>query len=170
MVSDDGSVLKLNGKEIIDNKGNHGPIAVDGTGNLLEGFNAFKLQFHQGGGGSAVSLQWSSDGKTFEVVPASVFYHDAKPFKKLLPYEAKTAGGSPGDRMPLDAVHPSFDVFQAKPADFNPRIGGIDFIDEDHMIICTWDETGGVYVLKNYNTNDPSKIEVKKIAEGLAEP
>lgn len=170
LVSDDGSVLKLNGKEIIDNKGNHGPIAVDGTGNLLEGFNAFKLQFHQGGGGSAVSLQWSSDGKTFEVVPASVFYHDAKPFKKLLPYEAKTAGGSPGDRMPLDAVHPSFDVFQAKPADFNPRIGGIDFIDEDHMIICTWDETGGVYVLKNYNTNDPSKIEVKKVAEGLAEP
>ncbi|MEQ8421649.1 MAG: PA14 domain-containing protein [Arenibacter algicola] len=170
LVSDDGSILKLNGKEIIDNKGDHAPTAVDGSGKLIHGYNSFKLQFHQGGGGSSVSLQWSDDGKTFEVVPASVFYHDAKPFKNLLPYEAKLAGGSPGDKIPLDAVHPSFDMFQAKPADFNPRIGGIDFIDEDHMIICTWDETGGVYILKNYNTNDPSKIEVKKIAKGLAEP
>ena len=170
LVSDDGSVLKLNSKEIIDNRGSHGPIAVDGTGPLKKGYNSFKLQFHQGGGGSAVSLQWSDDGKTFKVVPESVFYHDAKPFKKLLPYEVKLAGGSPGDKMPLDAVHPSFDMFQAKPADFNPRIGGIDFIDKDHMIICTWDETGAVYILKNYNTDDPSKIEVKRIAHGLAEP
>ncbi len=170
LVSDDGSILKLNGKEIIDNKGSHAAIAVDGKGSLKRGYNTFKLQFHQGGGGSAVSLQWSDDDKTFTVVPETVFYHDAKPFKKLLPYELKFVGGSPGDKMPLDAVHPSFDMFQAKPADFNPRIGGIDFIDKEQMIICTWDETGAVYVLKNYNTDDPSKIEVKQIAQGLAEP
>ena len=170
LVSDDGSILKLNGKEIIDNKGSHAATAVDGIGALKKGYNSFKLQFHQGGGGSAVSLQWSDDGKTFTVVPETVFYHDAKPFKKLLPYELKLAEGSPGDKMPLDAVHPSFDMFQAKPADFNPRIGGIDFIDKDHMVICTWDEKGAVYILKNYNTDDPSKIEVKQIAQGLAEP
>ena len=61
-------------------------------------------------------------------------------------------------------------MFQAKPADFNPRIGGIEFIDETKMIICTWDKEGAVYILKNYNTNDPSKIEIKQIAKGLAEP
>tara|TARA_B110000037_G_scaffold159789_1_gene180368 strand:- start:7046 stop:9958 length:2913 start_codon:yes stop_codon:yes gene_type:complete len=170
LVSDDGSVLKLNGKEIIDNRGDHGPIAVVGTRTLKKGFNSFKLQFHQGGSGSALSLQWSDDGKKFEVVPAAAFYHDAKSFKKLLPYVSRTKNSSPGNKMPLDGIHPSFDMFQAKPADFNPRIGGIDFIDNDQMIICTWDETGGVYILKNYNTDDPSKIEVKKIAEGLAEP
>lgn len=170
LVSDDGSILLLNNKKIIDNTGNHAPKAVDGLGQLRKGWNPFKIQFHQGGGGSAVSLQWSDDGKKFVVVPEAVFYHDNKAFKKLLPYESKAVIGSPGDQQPLNAVHPSFDMFQAKPADFNPRIGGIDFISEDKMIICTWDETGSVYILKNYNTNDPSTIEVKQIAKGLAEP
>ena len=170
LISDDGSILKLNGNKLIDNTGNHAPTAVDGLGSLKKGWNTFKLQFHQGGGGSAVSLQWSDDGEVFTVVPDSVLYHNAKSFKNLLPYKSKQAAGSPGDQMPLDAVHPSFDMFQAKPADFNPRIGGIDFIDEDTMIICTWDATGSVYILKNYNTDDPSTIEVKQIAKGLAEP
>lgn len=170
LVSDDGSILSLNSKKIIDNTGSHSPKAVDGLGNLKKGWNAFKLQFHQGGGGSAVSLQWSNDGEIFTVVPDSVLYHDNKSFKNLLPYVSKTANSTPGDGMPLDAVHPSFDMFQAKPADFNPRIGGIDFIDKDRMIICSWDKEGAVYILKNYNTNDTSTMEVKQIARGLAEP
>ena len=170
LVSDDGSILQLNNKNIIDNTGSHAPKPVDGIGQLRKGWNAFKVQFHQGGGGSSISLQWSADGKEFTVVPESVFYYDTKAFKKLLPYEAKGAGGTPGDKMPLEAVHPSFDMYQAKPADFNPRIGGIDFIDKDKMIICTWDATGAVYILKNYNTTDPATIEVKQIAQGLAEP
>lgn len=170
LVSDDGSILKLNGKEIIDNTGNHAPEAVHGEGELKDGLNAFKIQFHQAGGGSAVSLQWSADGQKYTVVPDTVLFHNGKSFKQLLPYVSKTANSSPGDQMPLDAVHPSFDVFDAKPADFNPRVGGIDFIDENQMIICTWDAEGAVYILKNYNSEDPEQIVVKQIAKGLAEP
>ena len=172
LVSDDGSILKLNGKELLDNTGFHAPKAVDDLGTLKQGWNSFKIQYHQGGGGSALSLQWSDDGELFTVVPDSVLYHDSKFFKNLLPYTPKSSNtiGTPGDQQPLDAVHPSFDMFQAKPADFEPRIGGIDFIDEETMVICTWDATGSVYTLKNYNTDDPSKIEVKQIAKGLAEP
>ncbi|MCK0156799.1 PA14 domain-containing protein [Cellulophaga sp. F20128] len=170
LVSDDGSILLLNSKKIIDNTGSHAPMPVVGVGQLQKGWNSFKVQFHQGGGGASISLQWSGDGKEFTVVPETVFYHDNKPFTDLLPYESKVANGTPGDKMPLDAVHPSFDMYQAKPADFNPRIGGIDFIDSEKMIICTWDATGAVYIIKNYNTTDPSTIEVKQIAQGLAEP
>lgn len=172
LVSDDGSILKLNGKELLDNTGFHAPKAVDDLGTLKQGWNSFKIQYHQGGGGAALSLQWSDDGELFTVVPDSVLYHDSKFFKNLLPYTPKSSNtiGTPGDQQPLDAVHPSFDMFQAKPADFEPRIGGIDFIDEETMVICTWDATGSVYTLKNYNTDDPSKIEVKQIAKGLAEP
>ena len=172
LISDDGSILRLNGKQLLDNTGNHAPKAVDGPGTLKKGWNSFKIQYHQGGGGSALSFQWSEDGEPFTLVPDSVLYHNATFFKNLLPYTPKqaTSIGAPGDQMPLNAVHPSFDMFQAKPADFNPRIGGIDFIDEDTMVICTWDATGSVYLLTNYNTDDPSKIEVKQIAKGLAEP
>ncbi|MEZ4968295.1 MAG: PA14 domain-containing protein [Flavobacteriaceae bacterium] len=170
LISDDGSVLKLNGTEIIDNRGDHGAVAVDAEVGLEKGWNEFLLQFQQGGGGYGLSLQWSDDGEQFTVVPDSVFYHDSGAFRKLLPYVPKRASTVPGDQMPLNAVHPSFDVFQAKPAEFHPRIGGIDFIDKDKMVICTWDASGAVYILKNYNTEDPESIEVKQIAKGLAEP
>lgn len=170
LISDDGSVLKLNGTEIIDNRGDHGAVAVDAKVGLEKGWNEFLLQFQQGGGGYGLSLQWSDDGEQFTVVPDSVFYHDSGAFRKLLPYVPKKASTVPGDQMPLNAVHPSFDMFQAKPSEFHPRIGGIDFIDKDKMVICTWDATGAVYILKNYNTEDPESIEVKQIAKGLAEP
>lgn len=170
LISDDGSALYLNGKEIIDNKGMHGAEAVDARVVLDEGWNEFLLQFHQAGGGYALSLQWSDDGENFSVVPNSVFYHDVGQFRPLTPYQPKVASTTPGDQLPLDAVHPSFDMYQAKPSNFHPRIGGIDFIDKDHMIICTWDESGSVYILKNYNSEDPESIEVKQIAKGLAEP
>ncbi|MCM4172175.1 glycosyl hydrolase [Arenibacter sp. TNZ] len=170
LISDDGSVLILNGSEIIDNRGDHGAEAVSSKAVLEKGWNEFLLQFQQGGGGYGLSLQWSDDGELFTVVPDSVFYHDASAFRKLTPYIPKRASTLPGDQMPLNAVHPSFDMFQAKPSEFHPRIGGIDFIDKDKMVICTWDETGSVYILKNYNTDDPESIEVTQIAKGLAEP
>lgn len=171
LVSDDGSIFQLNGKKIIDNTGNHAPKAVHGEGMLKKGWNPFKVQFHQGGGGYAISLQWSDDGMLYTVVPDTVFYHDSKAFRKLLPYQSESVVNyTPGDKIPLDAVHPSFDMFNAIPAEFNPRIGGIDFIDNDKMIICTWDASGSVYILENYNTEDPTTIKVKQIAKGLAEP
>ncbi|MCM4150163.1 glycosyl hydrolase [Arenibacter sp. N53] len=170
LISDDGSVLKLNGSEIIDNRGDHGAEAVDALAVLEKGWNGFLLQFQQGGGGYGLSLQWSDDGELFTVVPDTVFYHEPRAFRKLLPYFPKVASTTPGDQMSLNAVHPSFDMFQAKPSEFHPRIGGIDFIDEERMVICTWDSTGSVYILKNYNTEDPESIEVKQIAKGLAEP
>ena len=170
LISDDGSVLKLNGSEIIDNRGDHGAEAVNASAVLEKGWNEFLLQFQQGGGGYGLSLQWSNDGEQFTVVPDSVFCHDSSAFRKLLPYVSKKASTVPGDQMPLNAVHPSFDMFQAKPSEFHPRIGGIDFIDKDKMVICTWDASGSVYILKNYNTEDPESIEVKQIAKGLAEP
>ena len=172
LVSDDGSKLILNGKLVIDNSGNHAPKAVDQKISLKAGWNEFTVQYHQAGGGFGLSLQWSEDGKTFEVIPDEVYYCDARFFRKVNKFvpKEKLVKGIPGDRMPLDTIHPSFNLYQAKPASFHPRIGGIDFIDNDRMVICTWDSTGAVYVLKNYNNPDPEAIEVKQIAQGLAEP
>src|SRR5690606_34389862 len=38
LISDDGSVLKLNGSEIIDNRGDHGAVAVDAKVGLEKGW------------------------------------------------------------------------------------------------------------------------------------
>ncbi len=76
----------------------------------------------------------------------------------------------PGDGFPLKSVHPGLTLTQARPAWFKPRIGGMDFLPDGRLAICTWDSLGAVYLLEGVQGNDPEKIKVKQIATGLAEP
>jgi cytochrome c len=76
----------------------------------------------------------------------------------------------PGDGIPLESVHPSFDLSQARPKDFKPRVAGLDFFKDGRAVISTWDSLGAVYILDNLKQNDPEKITYKRIATGLAEP
>jgi cytochrome c len=41
---------------------------------------------------------------------------------------------------------------------------------DGRMLVTTWDTVGGVYMLDNVSSGDTSKIKVKRIAAGLAEP
>src|SRR5690625_4026310 len=75
----------------------------------------------------------------------------------------------PGDQREVAGLHPSFDLFQARPHDFEPMVGGIDFMPDRRMVVTTWDPEGSVYLVENY-TAEPQDIKVKRIARGLAEP
>ncbi|MHB1178463.1 MAG: hypothetical protein ACYCZO_09040, partial [Daejeonella sp.] len=86
---------------------------------------------------------------------------DAELFKKLT---------SPGDGAPLISVHPSFDLAQARPESFKPRVGGMDFLPDGRLVVSTWDSIGAVYLLEGVQGNNPEAIKVKRIATGLAEP
>src|SRR5690625_6104187 len=74
----------------------------------------------------------------------------------------------PGDQREVAGLHPSFDLFQARPHDFEPMVGGIDFMPDRRMVVTTWDPEGSVYLVENY-TAEPQDIKVKRIARGLAE-
>ncbi|MDH3712071.1 MAG: DUF1080 domain-containing protein, partial [Cyclobacteriaceae bacterium] len=173
LISDDGSLLYINGKKIIDNEGFHGPEAKDGEVILKAGPNDIRVVYYQGAGGAALSLQWRPYGAdNYEVVPGSHFSHDSDQLKESIPYvPAKDLMRSiPGDRQKLQGVHPSFDLSQARPEDFQGRIGGMDFLSDGRLVVCTWDSLGPVYLLKGVDGNDPEAIEVQRIATGLAEP
>ncbi|MDQ2077091.1 family 16 glycoside hydrolase [Marinimicrobium sp. ABcell2] len=75
----------------------------------------------------------------------------------------------PGDQREVAGLHPSFDLFQARPDDFEPMVGGIDFMPDGRMVVSTWDAEGSVYLVENY-TAEPQDIQIKRIARGLAEP
>jgi cytochrome c551/c552 len=75
----------------------------------------------------------------------------------------------PGDQREVAGLHPSFDLFQARPHDFEPMVGGIDFMPDGRMVVTTWDPEGSVYLVENY-TAEPQDIKVTRIARGLAEP
>ena len=76
----------------------------------------------------------------------------------------------PGFGAPLEGVHQSFDLKTIRPHNFKPRVGGLAFLPDGRLLVTTWDTTGGVYVLDGVETGDTSRITVKRIASGLAEP
>jgi cytochrome c len=41
---------------------------------------------------------------------------------------------------------------------------------DGRLLVTTWDTVGGVYLLDNVTSGDTNKINVKRIASGLAEP
>lgn len=173
LASDDGSWLSIDGQEMIDFGGFHAISTRDGEMYLKEGKHPLEIRYFQGGGGAAVSFQWFNKEKgAFEVVPQSVLSVSPDDFVETKPYvpESQLVKSIPGDRQWLAGVHPAFDLFQARPEDFHPRVGGIDFLSEDEMVVCTWDSLGPVYQVSNFRATNPADIQVKRIASGLAEP
>lgn len=76
----------------------------------------------------------------------------------------------PGFGASLESVHPSFDLQTIHDKNFKPRVGGLAFLPDGRLLVTTWDTMGGVYMLSNVENGDTSKIDVKLIASGLAEP
>ena len=170
LASDDGSRLLVNGQEVINNDGLHGTQNVDGELALRKGYHPFRVEFFEQGGGQALFLKWRSfDSGEFVTVPITTLTH-----KKTDTPESGTIFGKassiPGDQGPLSEVHPSYDLSQARPNDFLPKVGGMDFLSDGRLVVSTWDPEGAVYIVDNAKSGDPKKMNAKKIASGLAEP
>ena len=171
--SDDGSKLYLHGDLLIDNDGLHGTEMKQGSIKLAKGYHPFKVEFFQGSGGKFLSLNYKpEDSKSWQVVPKEIISHhrdDQSDIGSLsLPMSVVTR--IPGDKFPVDGVHPSFDLAQARPVDFTPKVGGMDFLSDGRLLVSTWDRDGAVYVLDGVQGDDPDAITYKEIAFGLAEP
>ncbi len=173
LVSDDGSRLYINDTLVVENGGNHGLQPKDGEFVLKKGKQAFFVEYYQSGFGKGLSLQWRPHGaKEFVVVPPDVFTFRGSAIKKTAaaPVAAAKKDLVPGDAAPLEAVHPSFTLAQARPSDFQPKVGGMDFLSDGRMVVSTWDSLGSVFILDGVKGNNPEGIKVKRIAYGLAEP
>lgn len=69
--SDDGSILTVDGSQVINNDGNHSMTDKSGTKYLREGVHTFNLLYAQSGGGNfGLVLQWNN-----KTVPGNVWYH-----------------------------------------------------------------------------------------------
>jgi cytochrome c len=172
LVSDDGSRLYIDNKLVIDNGGNHPMEAKDGELILKAGKHPIRVEYYQGGAGKGLSLQWRPYGaKAFTVVPTTVFSFKGADIKRTQTSPVTVnRGATPGDGAALDAVHPSFTLAQARPASFQPKVGGMDFLPDGRLVVSTWDSLGAVFLLEGVAGNDPEAIKVKRIAFGLAEP
>lgn len=73
--SDDGSVLRIAGRLVVDNDGLHSPREKVGQVALQKGLHVFSLDFIDGGGGSALDLRYSLPSGAVQDVPAEWFRH-----------------------------------------------------------------------------------------------
>ena len=170
LMSDDGSRLIIDGNEVINHDGLHGADAKDGEVALAEGYHPFRLEYFENGGGQALILKWRSfaDGE-FVTVPATAFAHK-KADAPDVPVRLVNNIVIPGDKSPLKEVHPSYDLSQARPNTFLPKVGGLDVFPDGRLAVSTWDSEGAVYIVDNADSGDPDKMTATKIATGLAEP
>lgn len=170
--SDDGSRLSIGTNVVIDHDGLHGADAKDGSIALKEGYHPFQIDFFQAGGGKSLVLEWrTANGGEYTVVPSAALVHHKKDQpEKITPSAMVNEVRIPGNGHALNAVHPAYDISQARPNLFTPKVGGMDFLSDGRLVISTWDAAGSVFILDGVQSGDPSKITTKTIATGFAEP
>lgn len=170
IASDDGSKLYLHDKLVIDNDGLHGTQARDANLAMQAGYHPFKIEFFENGGGQSLFFQWrTAQTGEFVTIPSTHLFRDGAT-KVEAGNIFQTTAENPGDQSPLVDVHPSYDLTQARPDNFEPKVAGLDFLSDGRAVISTWDALGGVYLISNVASGDPKKMRAKRIASGLAEP
>lgn len=175
LYSDDGALLYIRDQLVIDHDGLHSPSHREGQVQLEAGEHPFRVRYFQGQVDAVLSLRWRPPGEaTFTVVPTEVLTCQKGEVRVTSPGRKQIvrplAIGAPGDRRPLEGVHPSYDLQRVRPSGFRPRVGGIDWLSDGRMVLCTWDPAGAVYILDGVQGDDPEAVKVHRFAAGLAEP
>jgi len=175
LASDDGSRLRIANRTVVDHDGPHGHEPKDGEAELETGVHELAIEYFENGGDETLHLLWQPPTTDeFVTVPPEVLSCQAGEVKVTSPGPKQVVRplqrGSPGDGMPLDAVHPSYDLATVRPADFEPKVAGMAFLPDGRLALSTWDADGAVYFLDNVQGDDPEAVTVHKFASGLAEP
>ncbi|MDJ1485193.1 family 20 glycosylhydrolase [Cytophagaceae bacterium YF14B1] len=71
LTCDDGGVLRVAGREVVNNDGQHSAIEKSGQVALKKGLQPIEIDFIEGGGGYALKLQYSLGNETPKDIPAS---------------------------------------------------------------------------------------------------
>jgi hexosaminidase len=75
LTCDDGGILQIAGKTVVDNDGLHSAIEKSGQIALRKGLQPFALNFIEGGGGYTLKLKYSFNGSAPQDIPSSWLKH-----------------------------------------------------------------------------------------------
>ena len=81
--SDDGSVVLIDGRKVVDNDGVHGQQERTGKVKLTEGEHEIEVGFFEAGGQEGVELSWKGPDTRKARVPASAFSHIGLPMSPV---------------------------------------------------------------------------------------
>jgi len=179
LTSDDGARLLIGGTQVIDHGGKHGATPKDGSIQLGAGDQPLRIDHFDADYDQRLKLEWKPPGASgFSLVPTSALSTDADVTRVTSPGRKLCEGvdESPGDGLPLNAVHPNYTLTDLRPKGFEPQVTGMDWLPDGRLAISTWGggrETvlGEVYLLDGVTgATDPSRVTMKKITGDLREP
>ncbi|MCA9311940.1 MAG: DUF1080 domain-containing protein, partial [Phycisphaerales bacterium] len=185
LTSDDGSLLSIDGETVIWNKGLHAPIAMTGRARIDAGLTPLRILMFENTGGAYLRLEWKVPGAdAFEIVPAALLRTEKGVTRVVSPgvkkLDAEVAGFRPGDRIPLESVHPGWKLSTIHPDDFDPMVGCMELLPDGRLIIGMFEPknngveltapNGDLWALSNLDADDPNDIVVEKFAEGFYHP
>jgi cytochrome c len=74
----------------------------------------------------------------------------------------------------MSAPHPSWDLYDMRPATFELRNGGLDFLSDGRLVVTDWGEDmkvlGKVFIVSGMSGTDKTKVTWAEFASGLKEP
>jgi hypothetical protein len=126
LTSDDGSILLIDGQEVLDNDGIHPATPQEGSTTLTAGWHPFKIRYFEAGGQEELRLDWKPAGAAaFTLVDDTVIRTPKgetrviSPGVKAIKYVGGTARA--GNGMPLEGPNPSVIVKTIRPENFSRR-------------------------------------------------
>jgi hypothetical protein len=178
LTSDDGSRLTIDDKVVVDHDGLHGDEAPKSdVVTLAAGAHSLRIDYFDAGFGKRLNLAWQPPGASgFVTVPTSVLSTEAGVVRVTAPGGKECVGGSdtPGDGLPVEGVHPNYDLANLRPDGFEPMVTGLDFFSDESLALLTWGgegDLGEVYVVDQVTGDtDPEDVTYTKVATGLKEP
>lgn len=184
--SDDGSLLFIDGKLVIDHEGVHAATPKDKAVRLEQGWRNLLIQYFEHEGDEVLKLEWKKPGENeFRVLDSSVLRVPAGLTRVVSPgpKRIRSLGGPqrPGNGMPLDKAHPSIEVQTVRPADWKPQVGSLAFRKDGKLLVGTFKpnqsgkfepelKDGQVWLLDGVLTGDSKRVTRKLIASDLQEP
>jgi type 1 glutamine amidotransferase len=183
LTSDDGSILSIDGKVVVDADGVHAPSPKEGVVDLTPGWHALKLRYFEAGGGEEIRLEWE-DAEVWRIVDETVLRVPANLTRVVSPGQKriKRAGAMrPGSGMPLEKLHPGYDLVTIHPKDWNPQVGGLAVLPDGRLVVSTFKpnqsgrfepelKDGQVWIVEGANGPAGTPIRPKLICKDLQEP
>jgi len=169
-----GAILTINNELVADTlDSNHrGTGRAEGQFKLRAGTANLRIRFLQNDGEFRLRLRWRPpSASAFAPIPPDRLTSEPGLTFVTAPGVKRADAGAPttrpGDARPLEAVHPSFTLENFRGPNFQPAIGGMAFLPDGRLAVCTWDEQGAVYFIDGLKGRN---ARIKRFATGLAEP
>ena len=171
LTCDDGAKLILNSVALLDTE-KGADFTDEMTVELVKGLQNIEIPFYEDAGNFKLRLEWMKPGDTaYSVVPTQNLMTEAgqtfvvSPGIKRWFYDKDP--NPPGDGRPLAGVHPGYTLETFRPKGFTPAVGGMAFLPDGNLAICTWDQVGAVHIISGLKKGP---VKVSTYAEGLGEP